>query len=304
MMVYTLPSPTPLERAVQHQLSPDISDAQWTTYPNKENMVVVAADLHHEDVIILGRTSPPTQNIFRTLLLIDAIKNAGAKSITVAIPYFGYARHDRPFAPGGSCAAPLIAALLRTAGATSIIAVDIHSGAIEKAGAIPLHNLSMLPAMAECMKSVHFPAATIASPDHGGIQRAETFAREYGNATPVIWCEKHRKEDGKVSTTTLHGEVIGNYAIIVDDMLDTGRTVEAAAELLRSHGAEHLALCVTHPLFTGPALERIRNIGFEHIVTTNTVPLRASMRRLENIVVLNTRDLLVDVLSAKHSSHS
>lgn len=294
MFTYTLPRPTRLERALCDKLSPKQEAAQWTTYPNKEEIVVVPMAKPDKAVVVIARTAPPPSNLWRTLLLIDALKNSGVKEIGIALPYFGYSRHDRPFEPGGSCAAVLFAEILRAAGATSLVTIDIHSEVLPKANILPITNLSMLPMMAEYLKNKAVSATMIVSPDHGGINRAEAFALAYGNNLPVAWCEKVHQPTGGVKVLALHGEVVGDRAIIVDDMLDTGGTIEAAATLLRARGVEHLILCVTHPLFTGTAAARIAKLGFEQIITTNTVPLNKAAKGLANLTVLDATNVLTD----------
>lgn len=295
MIALTLPRPTPLERSLCRRLSKNKIRAQWTTFPNKEVMVLVPPFADHH-TIVLGRTAPPAENFFQTLLLVDTLRRAGTQQISVIIPYLGYSRHDRSFTPGGSCASLLLASLFKTAGATTLLTADLHSNALFSAAILPVQNISLLPFMAAHLRSIDSSAAMIVSPDRGGIERSHVFAKAYGDETRMLWCEKVREGDGRVTITKLHGDITGDRAILVDDMLDTGGTIEAAAQLLRERGVRHLSLCITHPLFTGDAASRIARLNFDHIITTNTVPIARSVRRLLPLVALDVTDIFFNHL--------
>ncbi len=284
MKVYCLPEPTPAERDLINQLGGDSSEAgaHWRVFPNGE--LFVRVDKPEISTLVIGRTRPPSDDLLRTLLLVDTLQREGARDITVVIPYFGYSRQDRQVAPGDSVASELVLKALAAAGATRVVTVDMHSDRVTSISPIPVTNVPAVEKLAARIRQENLPpGTTILSPDKGGVSRAERFSALLGTNVQVAWMEKKRLESGAVAITQVHGELNGHTAVIVDDIVDTGSTIAQATNLLRDRGYTDIYLAVTHGCFSGVADVVIGDLGFKKIFVTDTVELPAKAQELPGL---------------------
>ena len=222
------------------------------------------------DIFIVQSTMPPADNLMELLLMIDAAKRASAYKINAVIPYFGYARQDKKGKPRVPIGAKLIANLLTTAGVDRVLTMDLHADQIQGFFDKPVDHLYSSAVFIPYIQSLNLPNLTIAAPDMGGSNRANTYAK-FLNSEMVV-CYKQREKANQVGKMMLIGDVTGKDIVIVDDMVDTAGTLTKAAELMKDLGANSVRAICTHGVFSGPAYQRIDDSVLEEIVVTDTIP--------------------------------
>ena len=222
------------------------------------------------DIFIVQSTMPPADNLMELLLMIDAAKRASAYKINAVIPYFGYARQDKKGKPRVPIGAKLIANLLTTAGVDRVLTMDLHADQIQGFFDKPVDHLYSSAVFIPYIQSLNLPNLTIAAPDMGGSNRANTYAK-FLNSEMVV-CYKQREKANEVGKMMLIGDVTGKDIVIVDDMVDTAGTLTKAAELMKNLGANSVRAICTHGVFSGPAYQRIDDSVLEEIVVTDTIP--------------------------------
>ncbi len=214
--------------------------------------------------------------------MIDALKRASAKRITAVIPYYGYARQDRKTRPRDPITAKLVANLLTVAGADRILTIDLHAGAIQGFFDIPVDHMTAVPLLAEHFASKDPGEFIVVSPDMGGVTRARDMAQHLG--VPIAIIDKRRPQANVAEIMNIIGGIRGKKAILVDDIIDTGGTITLGAQALLDHGAKEVYACCTHPVFSGPALERLAKAPLKELVvsvrlpSSLPMPLSVSMR--------------------------
>ena len=222
------------------------------------------------DIFIVQSTMPPADNLMELLLMIDAAKRASAYKINAVIPYFGYARQDKKGKPRVPIGSKLIANLLTTAGVDRVLTMDLHADQIQGFFDKPVDHLYSSAVFIPYIQSLNLPNLTIAAPDMGGSNRANTYAK-FLNSEMVV-CYKQREKANEVGKMMLIGDVTGKDIVIVDDMVDTAGTLTKAAELMKDLGANSVRAICTHGVFSGPAYQRIDDSVLEEIVVTDTIP--------------------------------
>ncbi len=282
MRTFALPDQTPLERRVTAGLPGGVSrGAEWKTFASGEAHVHVSRVPAR--AIAVGRLTPGTDDVFRTLLLLDTLRRNGAKDLTLLLPYFAYERQDRDPAHGDPASARLMAALLSAAGASRVVSAEVHSGRLGKKSPIPVVDVSILPEIVRSLRSrIGTRNAQVVSPDKGGFERAKRAAEALGTDVPAAWIEKSRSR-GRVSVEGFHGALRSDTAVIVDDMVDTGGTVLEAARFLRKAGVKRIFFAAVHGIFSGPAAARIRQCRFEAAAVSDTVPLPPTLRGMVDV---------------------
>lgn len=268
----------------------------WRQFESGEWFVHLPA-LTPVRTIAFGRTHPPADNVVQTLLLLDGLRRIGIEKTELIIPYFGYARQDRAVESGDSVAGEMLLQVLRAAGAGRIWTLDFHSARLRNASPCPIEVISSAPLLAmEVMKRVGRRDCIIVSPDRGGAERAMAFATMAGKPA-ICTLVKHRPRVGQVRIVDVEGEITGDTAVIVDDILSTGGTIEYAARFLKKNGIKHLHLCITHPLFAGDAAKRVGKLGFESITVTNTLDLPPAAKKLRGLHVVDASRLIAEKLT-------
>ncbi len=226
----------------------------------------------HHVFVIQPTQTPVNENLMELLIMIDALKRASAKSINIVMPYYGYSRQDRKAASRQPISAKLVANLLQVAGATRVLAMDLHAGQIQGFFDIPIDNFVAMPILADYFDNkLKGEDIVIVSPDHGGAVRA----REMGNVlnAPIAIIDKRRPKANEVEVMGIVGDVQNKVAIIIDDIIDTAGTIGSAASALKAAGAKEVYAACTHPIFSGPAIERIKESAIKELVCTNTIAL-------------------------------
>ena len=265
----------PLARAICQHLKIPLGQATVDTFSDGESKVEVQENVRGGDVFVIQSTSAPgNNNLMELLLLLDAFKRASAKRITAVIPYYGYARQDRKVAPRVPISAKLVADLITTAGASRILTMDLHSGQIQGFFNIPVDNLYATPVLLQYLKRrLNHHEVTIVSPDAGGVERARDFATRLDASLAII--DKRRAGPNVVAEMNIIGEVKGQTAVLLDDMVDTAGTLTIAAQALKREGAKRILGCCTHPVLSGPAIQKINESPLEELIATNSVLLSA-----------------------------
>ncbi len=269
-----------------------------------EVRVEIKENVRGRDVFVLQSTCPPVNdNLMELLVMLDAFRRASAKRITAVIPYYGYARQDRKVKPRVPISAKLIADLITVAGATRVVAMDLHAGQIQGYFNIPVDNIYAAPIILDYIRDELKDDVVIVSPDAGGVERARAFANRLNCGLAVI--DKRRDlTTNKVVSMKIVGDVKGKSAIIVDDIVDTAGTLCLAAEALLTHGAEKIYACCVHPVLSGRAIENIQKSSIERLIVTNTIPLKEEAKACPKIMVLSVAGLLGETIRRIYNSES
>jgi len=293
-----------LAREICEHLKVPLGKAVVETFSDGESKVEVKENVRGGDVFVIQSTSSPgNNNLMELLLMLDAFKRASAKRITAVIPYYGYARQDRKVAPRVPISAKLVADLITTAGASRILTMDLHSGQIQGFFNIPVDNLYATPVLLQYVKQrLNHNEVTIISPDAGGVERARDFATRLNASLAII--DKRRSGPNVVAEMNIIGEVKGQTAILLDDMVDTAGTLTMAATALKREGAKRILGCCTHAVLSGPAIQKIVESPLEELIATNTVPLGHAAGACDKIKVLSVAHLISEAIRRTHEERS
>jgi ribose-phosphate pyrophosphokinase len=248
----------PLAQKICQKLGVSLGQANVTTFSDGETRVEINENVRGMDVFIIQSTCTPVNvTLMELLIMIDAMKRASADRITAVVPYYGYARQDRKVAPRAPISAKLVADLITTAGAQRLLSMDLHAGQIQGFFNIPVDNLFATPVLIDYMKKNYQDDTVVVSPDTGGVERARAFGKRLGASLAII--DKRREGPNEAQVMNIIGNVKGKRVIILDDMVDTAGTVVQAANALTDAGALEVSVCCTHPVLSGPAIDRIQS---------------------------------------------
>jgi len=277
--------------------------ASVKTFSDGEVFVEIGENVRGADVFVIKPTCPPVNhNLMELLIMIDALRRASSRRITAVIPYYGYARQDRKAAPRVPISAKLVADIITTAGARRLLSVDLHAGQIQGFFSIPVDHLYAAPVLLEHLKKFKEGEIVMVSPDAGGVERTRAFAKRLGAGLAII--DKRRERPNESQVMHIIGDVKDKIAIILDDMVDTAGTLCHAAQALKEHGAREVHGCATHPVLSGPAIQRIRDSVLESLIVTDTIPLTEEAKGLDKIKVLSVADLLGEAIRRIHNDDS
>ncbi len=272
-------------------LGVSLGKANVTTFSDGETRVEIDENVRGMDVFIIQSTCPPVNvTLMELLIMIDAMKRASVDRITAVVPYYGYARQDRKVASRAPITAKLVADLITAAGANRVLAMDLHAGQIQGFFNIPVDNLFAKPVLLEYMKKNYMNNTVIVSPDAGGVERARSFGKRLGASLAII--DKRREGPNEAEAMNIIGDVKDKRVIILDDMIDTAGTVVQAASAMKKEGALETSVCCTHPVLSGPALERIENSDIKEVIVTDTIPLSDRAKKCKKIKVLSVSGIL------------
>ncbi|MDP2268721.1 MAG: ribose-phosphate pyrophosphokinase [Deltaproteobacteria bacterium] len=285
----------PLAGKIAKNLGVKLGMANVTTFSDGETRVEIDENVRGMDVFIIQPTcSPVNVTCMELLIMIDAMKRASADRITAVIPYYGYARQDRKVAPRAPITAKLVADLITTAGANRVLAMDLHAGQIQGFFNIPVDNLFATPVLIDYLKKNYPENTVLVSPDTGGVARARAFGTRLGANLAII--DKRREGPNEAQVMNIIGEVRGCRVIILDDMIDTAGTVIKAAEALDEAGATEVSVCCTHPVLSGPAIERLAGSNIKEVIVTDTIPLQENAQTCQRITVLSVAGLISEAV--------
>jgi ribose-phosphate pyrophosphokinase len=274
-------------------------------FSDGEMYVEIGENVRNSDVYIVQSTcTPANENLMELLITIDALKRASAKTICAVIPYYGYARQDRKVAPRTPITSKLVADLLSAAGASRVLSVDLHAGQIQGFFNIPFDHLFAKPVLLGHMREEfdNLDEAVIVSPDAGGVERARSYAKRLGMGLAII--DKRRPKANIAKIMNIVGEVEGLDSILLDDMVDTAGTLTEASRALKDKGARRVLAYSTHPVLSGPAIERLVDSPIEKLIVTDTIPLSEEAKKCGKIEVLSIAPLLAKALRRIHLGES
>ena len=284
-----------LARKICKNLGVPLGKANVTTFSDGETQVEINENVRGMDVFIVQSTcSPVNVMCMELLIMIDAMKRASAERITAVVPYYGYGRQDRKVAPRAPISAKLLADLITTAGANRVLSMDLHAGQIQGFFNIPVDNLFATPVLLDYMKKASLNNTVVVSPDTGGVERARAFGKRLGASLAII--DKRREGPNEAQVMNIIGNVEGKRVLILDDMIDTAGTVVQAANALKDAGALEVSVCCTHPVLSGPALDRIEGSDIKEVVVTDTIPLNDRAKNCKRIKVLSVSGLLSEAV--------
>jgi ribose-phosphate pyrophosphokinase len=268
-------------------------------FSDGEINVEIRENVRGADVFIIQPTcAPANDHLMELLILIDALKRASAQRINAVIPYYGYARQDRKVLPRAPITAKLVADLLTAAGVNRVLTMDLHAGQIQGFFNIPVDHLFSAPVMLEYLKSKFSGEdIVIVSPDAGGVERARAMAKRLNASLAII--DKRRVAPNVAEVMNIIGAVEGKTAIMLDDIVDTAGTMVQAADALSAKGAKSVYACATHPVLSGPAIERIEKSQIQELVVANTIPL-GDKAACNKIKVLSVANLLGEAIKRIH----
>lgn len=249
-----------------------LGDSESLRFSDGETRIKLNESVRGCDVFVIQSTCyPVNDNLMELLVMVDALKRASARSINVVMPYYGYARQDRKARSRDPITAKLVSKMIETAGANRVISMDLHATQIQGFFDIPVDHLLGVTILGKYFRNKRFPNVTVVSPDHGGVVRARRLA-DYLSA-PLAIIDKRRPEPNVSEVMNIIGDIKGRTAILIDDIIDTAGTMVLAANALKEYGAEAVYACATHPVLSGPAMDRIENSPLQELVVTNTIPL-------------------------------
>lgn len=303
LKVFTLNSNKPLAEEIAKVIGVELGKCSVTRFSDGEIQINIEESIRGCDVYVIQSTSSPVnENIMELLIMIDALKRASAKTINVVVPYYGYARQDRKARAREPITAKLVANLLETAGATRIITLDLHAPQIQGFFDIPTDQLMGVPILSEYFKGKQLQGdIVVVSPDHGGVTRARKMAERL--KAPIAIIDKRRPRPNVAEVMNIVGNIEGKIAILIDDIIDTAGTITLAANALVENGAKEVYACCTHPVLSGPAIERIQNSKIKELVITNTINLPEE-KRIDKIVELSVAPLIGEAIIRVHEEQS
>jgi ribose-phosphate pyrophosphokinase len=292
-----------LSQEVAQYLGVDLGPMVRKSFADGELYIQIQESIRGCDVYLIQPTCQPVNDhLMELLIMIDACRRASARQITAVIPYYGYARADRKTAGRESITAKLAANLITQAGASRILAMDLHSAQIQGYFDIPVDHVYGSPSLLRYLKQKNLPDLVVVSPDVGGVARARAFAKKL-NEAPLAIIDKRRQAHNVAEVMNVIGDVAGKTAVLVDDMIDTAGTISEAARLLRKQGAKTVYACATHAVFSPPAVERLSSGVFEEVIVTNTIPVPED-KRFPQLTVLSVADILGETIWRIHDDSS
>jgi ribose-phosphate pyrophosphokinase len=283
-----------LSRDVVSRLGLPIGKAQVSTFSDGEISVELMENVRMRDVFVIQPTcAPSNDNLMELLIMIDALRRASANRIIAVMPYMGYARQDRrPRTARVAITAKLVANMLGSAGATHVLTMDLHADQIQGFFSIPADNIYGGPALISDLYRQQIPNLMVVSPDAGGVVRARAMAKQLETDLAII--DKRRPKANVAKVMHIIGNVEGRTCVLMDDMVDTANTLCEAAGALKAHGAVKVFACCTHPVLSGPAVERITDSQLDELLVTNTIPLSREARACGKIRQLSIAEILAE----------
>ena len=274
-------------------------------FSDGEVTVEIKENVRTRDVFVVQPTCAPTNdNLMELLVMVDALKRASAESICAVIPYFGYARQDRRVRSSRvPITAKVVANMLQAAGVSRILTMDLHADQIQGFFDIPVDNIYASPVLLGDLRQKNYSDLIVVSPDVGGVVRARALAKQLGCDLAII--DKRRPKANVSEVMHVIGDIDGRNCVIMDDMIDTAGTLVKAAEVLKERGAKNVYAYCTHPIFSGPAIQRISEGGaLDEVVVTNTIPLSAAAQACGKIRQLSVAPLFAETMQRISSGES
>lgn len=304
LKIFSLNSNYPLAQEIAELMGVELGKSSVKHFSDGEVQISIEESIRGCDVFIVQSTSAPVnEHLMELLIMIDAVKRASARTVNVVIPYYGYARQDRKAKAREPITAKLVANLLETAGATRVIVLDLHAPQIQGFFDILIDHLMAVPLLSDYFKTKNIPEEdiVIVSPDHGGVTRARKMAERL--KAPIAIIDKRRPKPNVAEVMNIVGNVEGKTCILIDDIIDTAGTISIAANALVENGAKEVYACCSHPVLSGPAIERIESSVIKELVVTNTIQLSED-KLSPKIKQLSVADLMAEAISRVYENKS
>ncbi|OGI38518.1 MAG: ribose-phosphate pyrophosphokinase [Candidatus Muproteobacteria bacterium RBG_16_62_13] len=294
MVVFTGNANPALAEAVVRHLGLPLGKAVVGRFSDGEIMVEIMEHVRGKDAFIIQPTcAPSNDNLMELLVMVDAVKRSSARRITAVIPYYGYARQDRrPRTARVAITARLVADMITAAGADRVLTMDLHADQIQGFFSIPTDNIYASLVLLGDIWRREIKDLLVVSPDVGGVVRARAMAKHLEADLAII--DKRRPKPNEAKVMHIIGEVEGRTCVLMDDLVDTAGTLCEAAEALKKHGAKKVLAYCTHPVLSGPAVERIEKSQLDELVVTDTIPLRPEAKQCKRIRQLSVAELLAE----------
>ena len=291
LKIFSGNSNKPLAEEIAQYLGKKIGDALVSRFSDGEIQVQINENVRCTDVFAIQSTcAPVNDNLIELLLMVDAFRRASAKTITAVIPYYGYARQDRKTQPRVPISSRLVADLITAAKVDRILTIELHAGQIQGFFSIPVDNLYTIGVFLDYLQKNRQNDPVIVSPDAGGVERASKYAKKLGTSIAII--DKRREVANVSQVMHVVGDVKDKDAVIIDDMIDTAGTITQAAAALKEKGAKRVMAACTHPVLSGPAIERLKNSQIDEIIVTNTIPSLTNSEKCPKLTILSVAPLL------------
>ena len=295
-MVFTGNANPTMAAEIAKHLGIDLGAANVGRFSDGEVTVEINQNVRARDVFVVQSTCAPTnESLMELLIMVDALKRASAERISAVIPYFGYARQDRrPRSSRVPISAKMVADLLQTVGVARVMTMDLHADQIQGFFNIPVDNIYASPVLLGDLRLKNYDDLIVVSPDVGGVVRARALAKQLGCDLAII--DKRRPKANVSEVMNVIGDIEGRNCVIMDDMIDTAGTLVKAAEVLKERGAKRVFAYCTHPILSGPAVERIANSQLDEVVITNTIPLSEAAKACKKIRQLSVAFLFAETI--------
>lgn len=288
--------------AVSNALGIELGEANIAEFSNGEIHCRFASSIRGSDVFIINTHSQwedgsINDSLMEHLIMVDAAQRASAKRITVVAPFYGYGRQDRKSAGREPITAKLVANMFTAAGADRLVSVDLHSGQIQGFFDGPVDHLTAMPVLVDYLKGLGSDDLVVVSPDAGRVKVAERYANQLGASLAIVHKRHVAGKKNMVEAKDVVGDVDGKDCVLIDDMIDTGGTIVAAAEQLAEKGARSVLAATTHPVLSGPAVERLKNSVIEKVIVTDTLPIPPE-KQFDKLVVLSVAGIIARAIEA------
>ena len=304
LKIFALSSNRPLAQKIADQVGVELGKVSVTHFSDVEIKINIDESIRGDHVYIVQSTSyPVNDNLMELLIMIDALRRASAKTINVVLPYYGYARQDRKAQSREPITAKLVANMITQAGADRVLTLDLHAAQIQGFFDIPVDHLLGAPLLANYFLENNFKDKDIVvvSPDHGGVTRARKLA-EFLHA-PIAIIDKRRPKANVAEVMNIIGDVKGKVAVLIDDMIDTAGTITLAAQAIQDAGALEVYACCTHPVLSGPALDRLNASVIKEVVVTDSIQVPEE-KTGGKIVQVSVDQLMAEAIKRIHENRS
>ncbi|WP_239256351.1 ribose-phosphate diphosphokinase [Listeria ilorinensis] len=303
LKIFSLNSNRALAEEIAHEVGIELGKSSVTHFSDGEIQINIEESIRGCHVYVVQSTSNPVnQNLMELLIMIDALKRASAATINIVMPYYGYARQDRKARSREPITAKLVANLIETAGATRMITLDMHAPQIQGFFDIPIDHLNAVRLLSDYFSERHLgDDLVVVSPDHGGVTRARKMADRL--KTPIAIIDKRRPRPNVAEVMNIVGNVEGKVCILIDDIIDTAGTITLAAKALKEAGATKVYACCSHPVLSGPAMQRIDESPIEKLVVTNSIALPED-KWIDKMEQLSVAPLLGEAIVRVHKNES
>ncbi|WP_277674002.1 ribose-phosphate diphosphokinase [Piscibacillus halophilus] len=302
LKVFSLNSNPELAQEIAEHVGVELGKSSVKRFSDGEVQINIEESIRGCDVFVVQSTSAPVnEHLMELLIMVDALKRASARTINIVMPYYGYARQDRKARSREPITSKLVADLLETAGADRVITLDLHAAQIQGFFNIPIDHLVGVKILSQHFLEKNLDDVVVVSPDHGGVTRARMLADRL--KAPIAIIDKRRPRPNVAEVMNIVGNVEGKTAILIDDIIDTAGTITLAANAMMENGAKEVYACCTHPVLSGPAIERIDNSKIKELAVTNSIPLTEE-KQSPKIIQLSVGKLIAESIKRVHEHRS